>query len=517
MRSMTVFNYLLEATVFGSVLILLLVTVRALLRERLGSRAIYGAWALVGLRLLTPLSFPNPAMDEFRPGFSTDVGARPVADQVRQRIIDAGHALGDLIPGDGNAVALLTARLRSGASGRWYLLAWGLIAVAVGVGLWVQYARKAQMVRRSRVRMLEGEELELLDTLCQRYGLRKAPRVYFAQRLGAGCVVGVWEPYIVLPLDLPREHLAMSLSHQLCHYRARDPFWGLVRGVCCAVHWFNPLVWMAAWLCYRDSEMACDDRVTAKLHDLDRLAYANVIVSTSERESAISMGASFTGKHLRQRVTAVIRCVRGSRIGIAIGSLLAAVVLFFSFATGESEPLPTVQAVPAVSWSAAAVPIGGDMEAIACARRFLESAFVAQDTASCSFTVRSDGAQWNIQALFDPAARPLALRYSRDGYLLEYDGTAYLDGVHFLDASYTHRTLTESVEAYLAAFMNASVPGMRYAAARIETDARSGEVRLLDILLQDAQGQAVCLVEMQVEPLVRIIYCRPLFEEEANG
>ena len=76
MRSMTVFNYLLEATVIGSVMILLVIAVRALLRERLGSRAIYVAWLLVALRLLLPLSLPNPAMDEFRPGFSVDVAVR---------------------------------------------------------------------------------------------------------------------------------------------------------------------------------------------------------------------------------------------------------------------------------------------------------------------------------------------------------------------------------------------------------------------------------------------------------
>lgn len=69
MRSMTVFNYLLEATVIGSVIILLVIAVRALLRDRLGSRAIYVAWLLVALRLLLPLSLPNPVMDEFRPAF----------------------------------------------------------------------------------------------------------------------------------------------------------------------------------------------------------------------------------------------------------------------------------------------------------------------------------------------------------------------------------------------------------------------------------------------------------------
>jgi len=517
MRSMTVFNYLLEATLLGSVLILLLVTVRALLRDRLGSRVIYVGWLLAALRLLTPLSLPNPVMDEFRPGLSTDVGARPVADQVRQRIIDAGSSLSEWLPWEGNPVADFTSHLRAGLSGRWALFAWGITAVCVGAFLWARYKRFEKTVRRNRVRPLEGEELALLESLCQRYGIRRRIPVYFADRITAGCLAGVWEPFIALPLELPKEHLALALSHQLCHWKAKDHVWGMVRGICCAVHWFNPLVWMAAWLCYRDSEMACDDRVTARLHDIDRLAYANVIVSASEKEVAMSMGATVTNRHLRQRVTSVIRCVRGSRIGIALTSLAAAVVLLFSFATGESEPLPTVEAVPAVAWTAAAVPIAGDMDAIACARRFLESDFVHQDTSVCSFAARYNGTQWVVTAQHQPGVRPLTLRYSHDGYLLEYDGAAYLDGVTFADASYTHRTLTESVTSYLNAFMNANVPGLRCSRIVADRDVRSGEVRLLDCRMLNEQGETVCLVDLQVEPLVRIVYCMPLFAEESNG
>lgn len=517
MRSMTVFNYLLEATLLGSVLILLLVTVRDLLRDRLGSRAIYAGWALAALRLLTPLSIPNPAMDEFRPGLSTDVGARPVADQVRQRIIDAGHSLSEWLPWEGNPAADFTYALRTGLSGRWVLFAWAAIAVCTGVFLWVRYKRFETTVRRNRVRALEGEELALLDTLCQRYRIRRRIPVYFVDRLTTGCVAGVWEPFIALPLNLPREHLALSLSHQLCHWKAHDHFWGMVRGICCAIHWFNPLVWMGAWLCYRDSEMACDDRVTARLHDMDRLAYANVIVSANEKEIAMSMGATVTNRHLRQRVTSIIRCVRGSRIGIALTSLAAALVLLVSFATGESEPLPTIDAVPAVAWTAAAVPIDGDMDAIACARRFLESEFVGQDTSICSFAARYNGTQWVVSAQFQPETRPVTLRYSHDGYLLEYDGSAYLEQVVFADASYTHRTLTDSVAAYLTAYMNAHVPGLRCSGIVADQDARSGETRLLSCRMLNEDGETVCLVDVQVEPVVRMVYCMPLFADEANG
>ena len=81
----------------------------------------------------------------------------------------------------------------------------------------------------------------------------------------------------------------------------------------------------------------------------------------------------------------------------------------------------------------------------------------------------------------------------------------------------THRTLTESVASYLTAFMNANVPGLRHQTAVIDTDARSGDVRLLSCRLLDESGQTICLVHIQVEPEVRVVYCQPVFEEEANG
>jgi len=85
---MAVFNFLLEATLVGSLLIILGLIIRRFFRGRLGSRAIYIAWLLVALRLLLPVALPNPMMNEFRPTLSTDLGARPIADQVRVRVQD---------------------------------------------------------------------------------------------------------------------------------------------------------------------------------------------------------------------------------------------------------------------------------------------------------------------------------------------------------------------------------------------------------------------------------------------
>lgn len=521
MRSMTIFNYLLEATVIGSALILLVIAVRALLRDRLGSRAIYAAWLVVALRLLLPLSLPNPVMDEFRPGLSVDVAARPVADQVRQRVIDAGYDVASLLSaGESSPLRTFAAQTRGGYTGKWVLILW--IGVAVGVGAWMiaHNLRFLKRVKHDRVRLLDGGELAQFEALCQRYRIAPPP-VYYVDRLSRACLVGIMRPFIALPLDVPKEHISLVLAHELCHRRTHDPFWSLVRNLCCALHWFNPLVWLAAHLSKVDCEMACDDRVTAKLQDIDRLAYANAIVSTAGRGGNApwlhATGATLTGKHLRQRITAIIRCVRGSRWAVAIGSLAAAAVLLVSFATSESEPLPTVRDIPAVSWTAAAAPLENGDEAIACARRFLESPFIGEDTAAYAFTASRSGAQWRVEARTSLDSLPIVLRFSRDGYLLEYDGTRALSGLSFTDTSYTHRTFTDSVDGYISAFMTALVPGQTWKAGRATADVRAGKVRLLDGVLSDSEGQAVCQLTLQVEPNARVLYYLSYTPDQANG
>ena len=93
MRAATVFNYLLEATLAGSVMIVLMLPVRRFLRSKLTSRLICFAWLLVAVRLLLPISLPNPMMNELRPTGSVNLGVRPVADQVRVRAVDAVREL----------------------------------------------------------------------------------------------------------------------------------------------------------------------------------------------------------------------------------------------------------------------------------------------------------------------------------------------------------------------------------------------------------------------------------------
>jgi beta-lactamase regulating signal transducer with metallopeptidase domain len=69
---------------------------------------------------------------------------------------------------------------------------------------------------------------------------------------------------VLLPSDAddwPEDRLLSVLLHEMAHVRRRDAAWSAAAGVVCALHWPNPLVWLAAARLRTEAERACDDRV----------------------------------------------------------------------------------------------------------------------------------------------------------------------------------------------------------------------------------------------------------------
>ncbi|MEA5016919.1 MAG: M56 family metallopeptidase [Candidatus Limiplasma sp.] len=350
-RSMTYFNFLLEAALAGSILILVVLVLRRVFRRQIGSRLVYLAWALVAIRLLLPIAIPNPLMDEFRPTYSTDAGARPVADQIRVRYSDALSDISQQLTSGQETVSpirrslsTLTLELAAYTSYGWlgkaYLLGYAAGGLIVAGVFSTRHIRFRRRLKRNAVSTLEGQQLALYQELCKRLGVKELPVIY-VDPLPSPCLVGVLKPVIALPLTLPPESLSEALLHELHHYKAKDPWWVLLRCVCCTVHWFNPLVWIAQRFVKMDCELACDERVAAKLNHEERLHYANTLVITAKQAYApqagvLATGMTMTGKRLKWRVNAILRMKAVQKAAAILVAVVLIVLTAAAFSTAES-------------------------------------------------------------------------------------------------------------------------------------------------------------------------------------
>ena len=77
---------------------------------------------------------------------------------------------------------------------------------------------------------------------------------------------GIFAPSVLMPEDAnrwPLERLRIVLLHELAHVKRRDCLTHVVAQLACALHWFNPLAWIAARHIRTERERACDDLVLA--------------------------------------------------------------------------------------------------------------------------------------------------------------------------------------------------------------------------------------------------------------
>ena len=345
MRSALIYNFLIEANIMASIAILLMIPLRKLFRKQLGNSAICFGWLLVAIRLLCPLSLPNPFIREIRPAFLSDETIRPIAGQIKVRLIDAIGDVGRLFWQAGNKEGY--SRMQAAADGVDYngypqTIAWIILIGAACVLLWFGFSniRFRKKLRAGRIEEISGGLKEMYLNMCKERKVRPVP-VYFTDPVPGACLVGVFRPFIVLPVITAPEDVKNVLTHEICHLKNRDHIWNILRMLCCAIHWFNPLVWLAASMSRTDSELRCDDRVTEAMDEQERKDYANVLVYAAARKSmpgigVMATGMTMTGKRLKNRVLGVIQNRKPIRAFAFVFMAVAFTCLVGAFATSET-------------------------------------------------------------------------------------------------------------------------------------------------------------------------------------
>ena len=172
--------------------------------------------------------------------------------------------------------------------------------------------------------------------------------VYQVSGLSSPCLFGIIHPAIYLKEEtsLQDEQLLMILQHEICHYQHKDHIWSVMRSLCIAVWWWNPLVWAAAVASKRDCEMACDEGTLETIGWEKKFLYAKTLVDAVSDKKTFGMTAASTmvsGKsdtERRLRMMLNKKKTKMASVVLAAGLMLNAAALCFggeSTAQSQSE------------------------------------------------------------------------------------------------------------------------------------------------------------------------------------
>jgi beta-lactamase regulating signal transducer with metallopeptidase domain len=163
---------------------------------------------------------------------------------------------------DGPIAAAATGGSKIGV-GTWLLAIWALgFVIALGPAL-IGMVRLAAVARRARP-MVGGRWALLVPSALRELDVRR--KVRFVELDGAVMPMtwGVFRPIVLLPtgdFESTIEQRLDVLRHELAHVRRYDCLTQLIGQIGCAVHWFNPLAWLAVRQQRIERERASDDEV----------------------------------------------------------------------------------------------------------------------------------------------------------------------------------------------------------------------------------------------------------------
>ena len=344
---------LTEWAVTSGVLILIVLAARCLLKGRLSARLKYALWGVVLLRLLVPfqVELPAPVSDALpvlASNLAPEVGqweepSIPVFPERSKPVAEFNLDIETTLePGDILSYSDVVGCLRrDGETITWYryilspeqivLALWLAGAGLTGAAMLVSNLRFHGQLRKRRER-LEGVDAPI--------------PVYVTEGLPSPCLAGVLRPAVYVTPGAAEDETALRhiLAHELTHYAHFDHLWSLLRCLALALHWYNPLVWLAVGMSKGDGELACDEGAVARLGEEERIPYGRTLVDMVAARSLrpgdlLSVSTAMTGgkKSITQRVSALVK--KPETVKAALFAVIAVVALsaVFVFA-GRGQP-----------------------------------------------------------------------------------------------------------------------------------------------------------------------------------
>lgn len=211
------------------------------------------------------------------------------------------------------------------------------LTVALILAVWFFWSHLHS--RRIYASSLPCEDVFVQDWLSV-HPLYRRIRIRISDQIAAPLTYGVVRPIILLPSQMDRTErtaLLCILEHEYQHIRHFDILRKIFLAAVLCLHWFNPFVWILYVLSSRDTELACDEAVTAQ--GLDRAGYARTLLNMEEQRGQWGLsGNHFSQNALEERIRFIMKNKKFSITALIVVLVVMCItVIVFASVVPESK------------------------------------------------------------------------------------------------------------------------------------------------------------------------------------
>ena len=160
---------------------------------------------------------------------------------------------------------------------------------------------------------------ELVRSGARELALTGPVRVCETGAVGAPAICGWRSPLLLFPTGLAAQltpaELRLVILHELGHWCRRDLWLHEAAFLVRALHWFNPLAWIAARMARDDAEAACDEFVMRRMSSRETHAYGAALLKVlglarGQTGCPVGLGVFGNKNKLQQRIKMIAQYQR---------------------------------------------------------------------------------------------------------------------------------------------------------------------------------------------------------------
>ncbi|HOJ12386.1 MAG TPA: M56 family metallopeptidase [Clostridiales bacterium] len=330
----------------SSLLILIVLALRYVLKGKISSRLRYALWIPVLLRLLIPINFGGSAisiMNMFPSGNQT-VGSTGESLGYISNVQTAFSATNEYnsstLDSSQNDTYNMNPNLNTNPNPgtldkkfSWIFVAktiWLAGIVIFGMSFLISNVVFFCRLKKSRIKAdIDGYPLTIYNT----------------DSVPTPCMYGLLRPAIYVTSEVLGNEIVLRyvLEHETTHWQHKDHIWSLLRCMCLALHWYNPLVWVAAIYSIQDAELSCDEATIKRIGEVDRTEYGRTLIGlTCAKRSANTLlvaATTMTGskKSIKERITLIAKKPKMAIYTLIAVLLIAAIAVGCTFTGAKGK------------------------------------------------------------------------------------------------------------------------------------------------------------------------------------
>jgi len=326
-------------SVSGALLLLLILGLKPLYKNKFSKRWQYYIWIVVALRFLLPFTPDTTIIGSLFEKFDTAAITNEIPTSPNIPVLaDTGNSKAEPIQTNREVT---TAAMREPFNKYVCLFfIWSALAMVLFVRKVTVYQGFIQYIKAGNKEVSDIKILNLLSDCIEKLNIKTRVELSCNPLIASPMLIGFFRPRIILPThELEDKELSYIFVHELIHYKQRDMFYKWLIQIVVCVHWFNPFVYLLEKEVNKSCELSCDEKVISVLDDTARREYGDILISFLKsnnlyKSSLASVTLTEGAEQLKERLGAIMKFRKKSKVIIAITAIFTVAVCICFFVAG---------------------------------------------------------------------------------------------------------------------------------------------------------------------------------------